>query len=312
MIWLYITLGVIAFLLSGYIVSYYIVNHLMFDRFFRRDDPKKIIDLDSKAYDDYRDQMLSARERMEKVPCERLSITSFDGLKLSARYYRGNGDKLIIMCHGAHTYSLNNFAVMAEKMAQKGYSMLIIDQRAYGESEGEYVSYGALEQYDLLKWIELTEKFDYVRSIVLYGISMGASTVAFASDKIKDERVKGMILESGFSSLGELERSLTGMRRLPDFLFSLQKKMAKRLIGVEFAQSNVDSLKKTDIPALFIWGDNDIVTPLKDFKVMYEECASQKRLVVVPGAGHAVATVAGGDNVQNLIFDFIENNFKGE
>ena len=312
MTWLYITLGVIAFLLAGYIVSYLIVNLIMFDRFFKRDDPKKIINLDSKAYDDYREQMLSARERMEKMPCERLSITSFDGLKLSARYYRGKTDKLIIMCHGAHTYSLNNFAVMAEKMAQKGYSMLIIDQRAYGESEGEYVSYGVLEQHDLLKWIELTEKFDYVRSIVLYGISMGAATVAFASDKIKDERVKGMILESGYSSLGELEHSLTSSRHLPDFLFSMQKRRTRRVVGVEFTQSNVDSLKNTDIPALFIWGDNDIVTPLKDFKVMYDECASQKRLVVVPGAGHAVATVAGGDNVQNLIFDFIENNFKGE
>ena len=308
---LYITLGVIAFLALGYVVSHICVNVAMFERFFRRDKPEKIGNLDSPAYDLHREEMLAARQRMEKMPYERVYITSFDGLKLSARHYEGTNDTLVIMCHGAHAYSLNNFGVYAEKLLKKGYSLLIIDQRAYGESEGEYTSYGLKEQYDLLEWIKFCRTYANIANIVLYGISMGAATIAYASDKIEDERVKAMIIESGYTSLYELEHSLTSARHLPDFLFTMQRWLTKKKIGVDFYASNISSLEKTTVPALFVWGNIDIVTPEGDFLDMYRHCSSEKKLISVRGAGHAVAMVAGGEKTEKQFFEFI-NKYTGE
>ena len=136
-------------------------------------------------------------------------------------------------------------------------------------------------------------------------IMQGDKRFEFRSWRTKYERVKAMIIESGYTSLYELEHSLTSARHLPDFLFTMQRWLTKKKIGVDFYASNISSLEKTAVPALFVWGNIDIVTPEGDFLDMYRHCSSEKKLISVRGAGHAVAMVAGGEKTEKQFFEFI-------
>ena len=81
--------------------------------------------------------------------------------------------------------------------------MLLIDQRAHGESGGRFTRVGHREKDDLLLWIDYIESKKQIKSIVVYGISMGAATVGYASEHIKSDKVKGLVMEAGFTTFFE-------------------------------------------------------------------------------------------------------------
>ena len=70
-------------------------------------------------------------------------------------------------------------------------------------------------------------------------------------------------------------------------------------------------LKKLPFPRCSCGGNIDIVTPEGDFLDMYRHCSSEKKLISVRGAGHAVAIVAGGEKTEKQFFEFI-NKYTGE
>ena len=80
-------------------------------------------------------------------------ITSRDGLKLHAYYLPAeNARRFVILCHGYKGSGFGDFAYTARFLHENHCSLLFIDQRCCGESEGEYITFGALEQYDVQRW----------------------------------------------------------------------------------------------------------------------------------------------------------------
>ena len=70
-----------------------------------------------------------------------LYITSFDGLKLAARFFN-NADpkKLVILFHGYRSIAENDFATQFKMYYELGYNILLIDQRSHGRSDGRYIN----------------------------------------------------------------------------------------------------------------------------------------------------------------------------
>ena len=223
--------AILAFL-AGFVVSFIVVNIIMFRVFFKRasDDAMKNEALKDDYYDNCREEIKAAAARMEALPCERISVISEDGLKLSARYYNTGSDKLVVFCPGFHSVGWNCFGVIGSDLKERGYDFLIIDERAHWESEGEYLSYGNFESRDILCWIERIKDLR-LKKIVLYGTSMGANAIALAADKVKDDRVKAIVLDCGFRSLSSLLDYLLKQRHVPKFLlfgtYYLGRKKAK-------------------------------------------------------------------------------------
>ena len=78
--------SVVAFLLLGFVISYAIVNRLMFVRFFKRraDEDVLSVSLEDGYYDNCRSEMKAAAGEIEKLSGERITTTSKDGITLSA------------------------------------------------------------------------------------------------------------------------------------------------------------------------------------------------------------------------------------
>lgn len=251
-----------------------------------------------------RESILEARS----IPCEEVWINSSDGLRLFGRYYDRGSDKVMVFVHGYSTNSFNNFSAPLKAFLEEGYNVLMPDQRANGRSEGRFTTLSFREKDDLICWIDWLDKKPEVNSIYLYGISMGATTVAKASDTIRSGKVKRLVMESGFTSFYDQTR--VGLKKNPDKSWSVKYMCAvsKKLLKIDLKESSAEHLSNNKIPALFLHAGNDTEVPIEFTKTNYEACASRKEMIVVEGAVHTTCFISGGEKLRHRIFRFLASD----
>lgn len=303
---LYIILGIVAFLLVGFVVSYAIVNAIMYNKFFCRQNDGWMTAhaLEDAHYDCCREKILRAAEEVGKLSYQNVTCKSSDGLILSAKLHSTGSEKLAVFFHGVHAVPLNNFGVLAKDFVEGGYDVMFVEQRAHWNSQGKRISYGNAESDDVLRWLERLADYP-AKEIVLCGTSMGATAIMLASDKISDPRVKALISDCGFVSLDELKGSILKSRHVPLWIVGAAFLFGKRFAKAKPQLSVADSLARTKIPVIFLHGCEDDVVPFDQGKRCYEACASRKKIILVRGAGHATSTIIGGAAVRKEILDFV-------
>ena len=65
-----------------------------------------------------------------------------------------------------------------------------------------------------------------------------------------------------------------------------------------------EALSETNIPVLFIHGTDDKFVPVEMSYENYKACASEKRLVIVPGADHTMSFYVEPEVCKKAILDF--------
>ena len=95
------------------------------------------------------------KEWLLQQKTEDVFVKSDDGLKLHATLLRSNSNKNCVICfHGYTSRGLNDYTGLSSYYLKRGYAMLLVDERAHGESEGQYIGFGCLDRKDALKWID--------------------------------------------------------------------------------------------------------------------------------------------------------------
>lgn len=85
----------------------------------------------------YREEISRAIDALNALPCERVYITSADGLRLTGRYYPAKpGAPLVIACHGYRGTPSRDFSVGAEIYRSMGCALLLIEERGQCGSAG--------------------------------------------------------------------------------------------------------------------------------------------------------------------------------
>lgn len=302
MLYLYIGLGVLAFLLLGFLLSIVIVAQMCYNRFFLRKELKSKA-LTDEHYAPFRKAIFDAKARMEALPYTELTCVSYDGTKLFAKYYDFGKDKTVIFMHGIFAHPLNNFAIHAEHFINWGFNVLLPDERAHGRSGGNEIAYGYRERYDLLAWIAQEHSRTNAK-IVVYGISMGAMAIALASDKLP-AAVCAAVCDCGFLSVADNIKYFAKLYHAPYVVFSLMIRKCKRRLAIDVKESAGDHLKNTKVPTVFVHGLEDTATLAENSKINYSACAAPKELILVEGCGHT--TAAMNDEVLQKVYQFIKN-----
>ena len=236
---------------------------------------------------------------------EDIFIQSYDGLKLHARYIKSPtpSDRYIIMFHGYRS-SYKDFACAFEYYSSLGFDMIVVDQRAHGQSEGKIISYGVKERFDVVSWVEYTQKrFGGDKDIFIDGISMGASTVMMASDIVKG--VKGIIADCGYTSPKEIIIQVAKSMHVPKLFVYPVGLMAKIFGGFNYSYSAKQSLSKTDVPVIFIHGLADDFVPSYMNEENYEACSSKKTMVLVENATHGYSFLVDEKKVKKSLESFV-------
>ena len=149
------------------------------------------------------------KEWLLQQKMEDIFIKSDDNLKLHATLLRSKSNKNCVICfHGYTGKGLNDYGSIAKFYIEQGFNMLIVDERAHGDSEGTYIGFGVLDRYDVVKWVEYAiKRFGNDVNIMLHGDSMGATTVLLASGLNLPKNVKAIVADCGFTSAYDVFRT---------------------------------------------------------------------------------------------------------
>lgn len=216
----------------------------------------------------------------------KISIVSNDDLSLKG-FYKDNGkNKLALLMHG---YGGSHFEISkyAQLFEARGYDILAIDSRAHGESEGDFLTMGLYESYDLKAWIEKILQIRPEYKIVLFGISMGASSTCMALGEKLPNSVVAAISDCGFSSA---DAQLSYLFKKTHFgsCYKIFCSFVKKNKNLDIKKiSAVDKLKKSQVPVLFFHGACDDFVPTRMVHLLYDSVPeSRRQLCIIQGACH--------------------------
>ena len=249
-------------------------------------------------------------EQLKEITAEDVFINSFDGLKLHGRYYHvKDGAPLDIQFHGYNGNAMRDFCGGNKISRESGHNSLLIDQRAHGMSRGKTISFGINERKDCLSWVRYAvERFGEDTEIVLSGVSMGAATVLMASDLGLPKNVKAIVADCGYSSPKAIINKVMRDSGLPDKLMYPFVWLGAMVFGkFNLTESSaVSAVSESDVPILIIHGGADDFVPCYMAEEIYKACRSEKKLLIVPGAGHGMSYLVDKDLYEKTVKDFIK------
>ncbi len=221
-----------------------------------------------------------------------LEMISHDNLKLKALLLEApvETNKLIICVHGYHSNNQRAYNSFLKFFHELGYNVLIVNNRAHGNSEGKYIGFGWLDRIDIINWIYyMKDYYDKNLQIALHGISMGGATVLNASGERLPKDVKCIIDDCGYSTLyGQLLHvAKYHNKQFRPFLFT-SALMSKFIVGYSFFTANpIKQVRKSHTPTLFIHGDKDDYVPTYMVYKLFKACRAKKELLIINNAKHA-------------------------
>ena len=245
---------------------------------------------------------------------EKVSITSFDGLKLIGRYYEvAPGAPLCICVNGYRGTPARDFSGGARMLMEMGYNVLLPEQRATCESEGHTITFGIKESKDVKGWVDYAvRRFGSDTKICLIGISMGGTSVLMAAGEDLPDNVKGIAADCPFDSpVGIIKKVAAKDMHIPSFIIGPAARMAAFLFG-HFRlgkHTAADGAAVSKVPILLIHGEEDRFVPEYMSRRIAEANPEMVTRVTFPGAGHGISYLVDEERYKKITGDFLKKIF---
>lgn len=238
---------------------------------------------------------------------ESFQIAAEDGVRLVAQGYLQQGHRWVILVHG-YMCTGRDMMIYAGMYLREGFSLLVPDQRAHGQSGGKYTGMGWLERRDMVCWIREILSRDPEGEIVLHGVSMGAATVMMTAGEVLPPNVKAVVEDCGYASVERIFRDeLKTIFHLPAFPLLHQASLVARLVaGYDFREaSSLEQLKKTRLPVLFIHGSMDAFVRPYMQDLCYQAAAGEKAYLRVEDASHTQSYERQPERYRRTVMEFL-------
>ncbi len=250
------------------------------------------------------------RKWLSNVKYDNHYLASYDKKILHAISVKNVTNNWVIIVHGYDSEALN-MGCYAENFYNMGYSVLIVDQRGFGLSEGNETSMGFKEKTDIRKWIDYLNR-NGAEKIILFGVSMGAATVMLVSGTNLPLNVYAVIEDCGYTSVyDEFRYNLKRMFRLPENPFMyIAEIYVKFRYGWKLNKYNSckSAVSLCKIPILFIHGSADDFVPFYMHEELFESAVCEKEKLIIYGAGHAESHIINKELYWNTIEQFIKKH----
>ncbi|MCB9195333.1 MAG: alpha/beta fold hydrolase [Flavobacteriales bacterium] len=241
-----------------------------------------------------------------------LIMESNDGHQLYGLWCNANTEEVkgtILMIHGIGSCK-DHFIPRAEWLANNGFNSVLVDLRAHGMSEGDYVTYGYYEVPDLVLFLDCMSMHHHATNIGVWGQSLGGAIALQLM--AKDDRVKFGIVESTYCTFDEIVHDYSNrMFGIPlgwinDYVIWRSQSVAefdKSLIQPE------EICKKINQPVLLVHGTADDRIDISYGERNFKALASKnKEFYKVQGANHVNVWETGGDVYDQKCLEFLLNH----
>ena len=223
---------------------------------------------------------------------EDVYLTASDGTRIHGWHIPGESAVTLLWFHGNAgniSHRLDNILMLHQRL---GVSVLIIDYRGYGLSEGRPSEKGIYMDADAaFGYLTGELGLDAEREVVLFGRSLG---VGVAVEIATRHRVKGVMLESGFTSIREMADASGSP--LPISLV---------LTLFEARYDSILKIGRVESPVMILHGDRDDTVPFWMAEKLYAAASEPKTLYPIRGAGHNDTVYVGGKAYLRALEEFI-------
>ena len=294
----YLIISLVVFTIVVAIMLLFVLPYICYRRtFYSKGNKEKNFDAtnfpDQDVYNLYKDQILKDIQDVRKLPYEELTIKSFDKLNLYAKYYEFDKNSPIeIMFPGYRGNAERDLSTGVKRAFKCGRSVVLVDQRASGKSDGHTISFGINERIDCLYWANyVSEKFWPDRKIILTGISMGAATVLMASNLNLPSNVIGVLADCPYNMPKDIIMKVVKDMKLPPKVVYPFIRLGAKMYGnfLLDSASPIESVKETKLPIIFFHGTNDDYVPCEMSYRLFDACVSKKELITIDGGLHGTS-----------------------
>ena len=241
------------------------------------------------------------------LPAETIRLKSQSGCEIVGWNIRAKESKgVVILLHGMRGSRLSMLK-RAKFLHRAGYSIVMVDLQAHGESQGEYITVGHLEKHDVAATVKFAKKSYPNQKIGIIGVSLGGAAALLASTL----EIDAMVLESVYPNIraaiqNRVQAQLGLFAKVPSEILLLQLKYRLGISTDELRPE--EKLSQVTCPILIISGANDPHTTAQETERMYELVNSPKEIWLIERAGHEDLHLHSSNKYEKRILAFLSND----
>jgi alpha-beta hydrolase superfamily lysophospholipase len=186
----------------------------------------------------------------------------------------------ILYLHGVR-WNLTGQLFRIQQLRALGYSVMAIDYRGFGKSQGGLPSEASVYEDARIAWERLAVLQPDPALRLIYGHSLGGAVAVDLAAELGQEAARngsavparGLVIESTFTSLGDVATAMANTS-LP----------VRWLLSQKF--DSIDKIGEINMPLLIVHGAADRYVPPRFSEQLFNAAREPKRLLLVPGATH--------------------------
>ncbi|MEP3475706.1 MAG: alpha/beta hydrolase [Hyphomicrobiales bacterium] len=215
----------------------------------------------------------------------------------------------VLLLHGIKS-DRRSMIGRARMLADSGYSVLLIDLQAHGESMGKRITFGYREADSVVAAIKYIHSRWPKKRLAIIGTSLGGAAAIFAAER---KRADAYILEAVYSTLTDATENRIKMRFgnlgvifSPLLLWQTQLQLGFNAQNL----STIEKIDQIDAPIMIIAGEKDKRTTLKNSKNLFSKAKHPKSLWIIPNAKHQDFLNLSEEEYHKRVGGFLEQHLK--
>jgi uncharacterized protein len=200
----------------------------------------------------------------------------------------------LLYLHG-NGHNIGSNINQAKRLYNQGFSVLLLDYRGYGQSDGSPSEQGVYADAEAAWQYLVTKRNVNPKSIVLYGHSLGGAIATELATQHPD--AMALIVHSSFTSMPAMASRQWYSRLFFPYLVLNQR------------FDSIAKVPKLQVPTLWIHGTADTLIPSQMSEELYRSAPAKlkKQLILMPNAGHNNGDLFWNQGLASQIKTFVTN-----
>jgi len=233
-----------------------------------------------------------------------IALRSASGATLRGWYAPGApGHGAVLLVHGIHA-DRRVMLPRARFLHRAGYSVLLFDLQAHGESTGDRITFGIKEGLDVASALDVLRQKAPGERVGVIAVSLGGAAALLGPHPLA---VDALVLESVFPTIVQATRNRVGSLGTTLLLWQLGPRLG---LSVDDLRP-IQHIRDVRAPIFIVGGEEDHWTPPAETRAMFDAANDPKNLWLVPGAAHEDLYAVAAQKYEQQILGFFHRSGVG-